>query len=169
MISSKNTTAWQYLAYRILTAGLEALYTLLIFIVSMQLNATPLQLTLLACAKPVVSLFAFQSTSVVIGKPQRNRFFLWGTSLLASLPCLAFPWVNSVWFYIGAYALFMTTLRASLPVWIEILKTQSKGNPLSATAAKGSAINYFMLIFIPVIIGPWMDYHPEIWRGLFCA
>lgn len=164
---SISKTQLLYWIYRGLGSPLEAMFTLLIFIISKELNATPLQLTILACLKPVVSLIAFQSNSWIIGKMNRSRTFLMLLTFFGAAPCLMFPFVTNAWFYIASYGLFMTSLRASSPAWIEILKCDLGLPRLGKTAATGSAINYFVIMFIPLLVTSWMDLNPQIWKFLF--
>lgn len=148
---------------------LEALFPLLIFILSKELHATPLQLTVLAASKPVVSLFAFQLSALLAGNSRLFRPFLMGMTLLSALPCLFFPVIGNNWFYIVSYALFMTTLRASVPAWIELLKCHAGLRKMSGIAATGSAINYAIMMALPVLLGFWMDHYPEVWKFAFFA
>ncbi len=161
--------AFLYIASRAVSGPLEALYTLLIFILSKELDATALQLTVLAASKPVVSLISFNVNGFIIGKPHRVRLFLLAASIIGALPCLFFPWIKSPWYYIVAYAIFITALRASFPAWMEILKNNNK--EMASTVAKGSAVNYFIVLFVPLLASGWMDSDPHIWKILYvvCA
>lgn len=156
-----------FLLNKVFLTPLEALFTLLIFILNKELHATPLQLTLLASAKPVVSLVAFYVSSFVVGKPYRIKPLLLTLVLIASLPCLAFPWMQNAWYFIIAYALFMIALRSSFPLWIELLKQQIGVQKMAGVVAKGSCIHYVMLILVPLVVSLWMDQEPEAWKALF--
>lgn len=166
---SKSSTYIQslYLLNRALISPLEAFFTLLIFILSKELNATILQLTILASAKPIASLFAFFISSSLIDKPHLSRRFLIGCTFIGSFPCLLFSFTNEVWFYIAAYACFMIALRASYPIWIELLKNQFGANELKNIIAKGSVINYCIIIAIPLILANVMDQENGVWKKIF--
>lgn len=156
-----------YLLSRCLCSPLEALFTLLIFILSKKLNATPLQLTLIACLKPITSLFAFYACSVLFDKRHRIRNYLIVINLLACIPCFFYPMIQEVWFYIASYALYMITMRAVYPAWIEILKGDLDLKAISQTVSQGTSIYYFITIFVPPLFSIWMDQDSEIWRYLF--
>lgn len=156
-----------YLLNRVLCSPLEILFTLLVFILSKNLNALAYQLTLIACLKPITSFFAFYASSVIFDKPQRIRRYLFINSLIGCVPCLFYPFVKNVWFYIASYTLFMITMRAASPAWIEVLKSTFKTQELSKIFSKGTSITYGMTIFFPPICCFFMDQNENLWRYLF--
>lgn len=156
-----------FLAQRALSSPLEAAFTLLIFILSKENSATFLQLTILACVKPVVSLFAFHLNASILGRPQKIQKFLILMILLGALPSLFFPIVNSNWLLITFYAFFMISIRASGPPWIELLKSNYPFSYLSTIVARGSSINYFLIIVIPLVLGKLIDGRLIAWQSLF--
>lgn len=163
----RHSTPILFLASRILYSPLEALFTLLIFIFSKELNASALQLTVLACCKPLVSLIAFNTNAYIVGKPERIRSFLIGASFIGSFPSLFFPFIDNNWYYIASYAIFMAALKASFPGWIQILKSQIGLNCIGKVTTQGSSINYFIMIFIPLLFAGWMDQEFQNWKILF--
>ena len=158
-----------YLANRTLSSPLEALFTLLIFILSKDAGATAWQITLLACSKPIVSLFAFQASSLVIGRSDRIRVYLLAIQSIGCLPCLLFPWVENVWFYIASYALFTASQRAAFPAWNELLKGKIGTSQMASTIAKGSSLHYFLILSVPLLSSFWLDFDPVLWKYLFSA
>lgn len=153
---------WLYFGNRILCSPLEALFTLLIFILSQELEATPLQLTLIAMTKPAVSLLAFCFT----GKGARKSLI--ALNLLGCLPCLLFPFMQSAWFFVIAYFCFWLALRASYPVWTELLKRAFPLEQIGFVTARGASINFAIILILPWLLSFWMG---EIWKLLFfgCA
>lgn len=164
---SGNLMQILFLTNRLLYSPLEAFFTLLIFIIHKELNASVLQLTVLACCKPIVSLIAFHLNILIVGRPEKIRPFLMGATLFGSIPCFLFPFVNNVWVYIFSYAIFTTALRASYPGWIQILKSHFGLNDIGKIVSAGSSINYFTMIFIPLAFASLMDHEIEIWKSLF--
>lgn len=158
-----------FIANRILCGPLEILFTLLVFILSKNLGANPFELTLIVCIKPISSFFAFYVSSVILDNPQRIRSYLLINTIIGSLPCLIYPIVENVWFYIGSYALYMITLRAVYPAWMEVLKCSMEASALSKIISIGTSIAYFMGIILPPIICFYMDMEGNIWRYLFMA
>jgi predicted MFS family arabinose efflux permease len=160
-----------YLINRCLCSPLETLFTLLIFILSKNLNATPIQLTLLACLKPITSFFAYYMSSHLFNKTHRIRRYLIFNTILGCTPTFLFPFVQNIWFYIASYAIFMVTWRAGYPAWIEILKNKLETDTLRQIISRGTSIHYFVMIFFPPLVCFWMDIHENLWRYLFfsCA
>lgn len=156
-----------FIINRILCGPLEILFTLLVFILSKNLGADPFQLTLIACIKPISSFFAFYASSVIFDRPQRIRYYILANNLIGCLPCLMYPFFESVWFYIGSYTLFMTTLRAVYPGWVEILKSSMEASALSKIISLGTSVSYFMSILLPPLICFGMDKEANLWRYLF--
>jgi hypothetical protein len=156
-----------FMANRILCGPLEILFTLLVFILSKNLDALPYQLTLIACIKPISSFFAFYASSAIFDHPQRIRFYLLINNMIGCLPCLLYPIIENIWFYIGSYAVFMITMRAVYPAWVEVLKSSMDAPVLSKTISQGTSIFYFMNIVLPPIICFFMDKEENLWRYLF--
>lgn len=154
---------------KLFTGPLEALFTLLIFIITKELNADPLQLTFLACAKPVVALFAYFLSSFLAGRAHRIKNYLLLLTIAGAILCLLFPYVDNVWFYVGAYAVYMTTLRSVYPAWIELLKRHFEPHQLGKVAANGSCLTICNTIFASLVFSSWMDADPSLWKWLFVA
>lgn len=158
-----------FLLCRILSSPLEALYMLLIFIAVKDLHASLFQIAVLASLKPVVSLFAFYASSFLHGKPQSIRNYLRIFSVLGCLPCFLFHYIDNVWFYVIAYGIYMLGVRAVYPAWIELLKEELDLKALGKVISRGTSINYFITIFVPLVLAYWMDHHLQIWKSLFFA
>lgn len=161
------STHWLYLFNRIISSPLEILFTLLIFIIGKETEATPLQLTVLAASKPIVSLIAFYVSSFVSQRPYLVKLYLIILSMVGSMPCLFFSYFNNPWFFVFSFALFTTTSRAAFPAWCQILKSQIGLPKMSDSISKGSSINYLFTLMLPVIFSYWMDQDKEIWKMLF--
>ncbi len=162
-----NLVSKIFFAGRILCSPLEALFTLLIFIANAELNASLLQLTIIAIIKPTTSLVAYYVNANFLKHGCRARSYLISLNMLGALPCLLFPFVNNTWFFIASYALFMATRRASYPIWAEVLKINFPLQSISNIVSKGISINYTVIIFIPLILSFWMDLDHAIWKFLF--
>jgi hypothetical protein len=158
-----------YLASRILIAPQDIFFTLLIFILSKSLNATTFQLTLIACIKPITSLFAFYLSTLLYDKPHRIRLYLMINLALGAIPCFFYPFIDNIWFYIASYTVHMITRRAQDPAWIEILKRDLAIPPLSQLVSRGSSIYYCVSMALPPLLSFWMDRDAQIWRILFCS
>ena len=131
------------------------------------MGAEPFQLTLIACVKPISSFFAFYASSLLFDNPGRIRVYLLINTLIGCLPCLFYPFTQNIWFYIGSYALFMITLRAVYPAWVEVLRTGMETAALSRVISQGTSICYFLGIFLPPILCFYMDKQKNLWGYLF--
>lgn len=157
-----------YLLNKCLCSPLEAMFSILVFIISKDAGATPLQIAVFTAAKPIVSLFALYLSSLIVGKPERVRAYLITINLVGCLPCFFFPFIDNPWFYIAAFALFTTTSRASAPAWSEILKSNIGLGTMAKSISKGTSINYTAILFLPLILSFWMDQSKMIWKMIFC-
>lgn len=158
-----------YVCFRILTSPLEALFTLLIFILSKETDATPLQLALLASIKPLSSLIAYQLNRVIFENSARVKPFLIFLCLMGSLPCVFFPYISNCWYFIGAYGLFTIAVRASQPAWIETLNQKFPKEEIAKTVATGSACNFFMVTLVPFALSQFLDSSPQLWTFFFAG
>lgn len=156
-----------FVGSRCLISPLEAMYGLLAFIFCKDLNATPLQITLLMSSKPIVALLSFYGNLIIKDQPARLKTLIFWSNILAFLPCFLFPFVNNVWFFLISFALFMMSVRAMIPAWSEILKINCAPEERGKIFSQASSVNYLMNIGIPVFISPWIDYYPHSWKWVF--
>lgn len=156
-----------YLVNRLLCSPLEAMFAFLIFIISKDAGATPLQAAVLVASKPMVSLIAFYANSFIIVKPALVRPFLMTINLIGCLPCLFFPYFHNPWFFVASFALFTATSRASFPAWTQILKSCACFKTMSQSVSKGSSINYTTALFLPLAFSYWMDLNRQIWPFIY--
>ncbi len=145
----------------------EVLFTLLIFILSKNLQATAFQLTVMACLKPLTSFVSFYISSYLYGKSHRISSYLIINMFIGTLPCLFFPFIENVWFYIASYALYMITKRAQEPAWIQFLKSRLELQQMSKVISKGTSITYFICMSLPPILSFWLDADADLWKTLF--
>lgn len=165
----QNRTNLIFLGSRLLCSPLEALYALMIFILCKDMNASILQLTVLACLKPTVSLFAFYASSVVANRPNWSKRYLIIINLIGCLPCLMFPIVHNIWFYVVSYGIFMAALRSCFPVWCEVLKNNLGMDKIGKTISRGTSISYAVITLVPLLLSYYMDNNVHIWKFLFVA
>ncbi len=154
-----------YLQNQILNGPNDVLFTLLIFILSKNLNATAFELMVIACLKPITSLFSFYISSILHGKPHRIRPYLMMNMFMGATSCFLFPFINHIWFYILSYAIYKISERAQKPAWIELLKSSQELTAMSKTISRGTSISFFISMLLPPILSYWLDEH--YWRYLF--
>jgi len=152
-----------FMASKLLSSPLEALYGLLGFILCKNLDATPLQITFLVCAKPLVAIISFYVS--VLTKSLKKVILL--AHCISFLPCLFFPVINNVWYFVFSYALFMAASRAMIPSWAEILRVHLSESMRGKVFSRASTFVYLAHIFVPFLCSSWLDYNPNVWRMLF--
>lgn len=154
-----------YLATHLLDAPLFAIYSMLAFILTKDLAATAVQITVYVSVKPLAALFstywneALRSQSI-----ERNLAFL---IALASIPALLFPFVESVWFFIFGFTTYFVADRAAVAGWMELLKNKVPEEVRSWTISKCSLLMFLAGAIVPVVVAPWMDRGLLNWRWLF--
>lgn len=158
-----------YLYSRILYGPHQALFTLLIFLLGIHLGATPFQLMVMACLKPITSFFSFYMSLWIVGRPQKIRAYLILNAFLGTIPCFFYPFIDNVWYYIGTYALYMISMRAIHPAWMEILKRDNDMERLGRLSSWGNFIYYGINIVFPVLFSFLMDQYGMNWKYLFIA
>lgn len=158
-----------YLLNTVLKCPHEALFTFLIFILSAQLGATPFQLMILACLKPITSIFSFYTCAMMDHRPHKVRLYLVFNTLAGCLPSFLFPLIDHVWYYIVAYAFAMISIGATYPVWIEYIKKSDDREKMSKIISNGTSIEYGIIIFAPTLMAFCIDSSPYLWKLMFVA
>lgn len=156
-----------FIGSKLLLSPLEALYTLLAFIFAKDLNATPFQLTLLVSLRPTLALLSFYGTLIIKEQPKRLKWFIITTHALGVLPCLLFPFVNNIWFFIFSFGIFTMASRAKIPAWSELLKLNLSAKDRSKTFSQGATLSYLGGILVPLFISPIIDRYPQSWKWIF--
>jgi MFS family permease len=150
----------------LLSEPLFTVYGLIAFILYKDLGATPFQIALMTMLKPVVTILSFY-WSAGLGRFQRLKSNLLWAGFLMRAPFLLCPWVDSIWFVIGAAVNYMFFYRAGMPAWLEILKRnmdpEKRGRLFSIT----TGIAYAEGIVLSLAFGALLDHNPGIWKALF--
>lgn len=156
-----------YLWIHALATPFWIIYNLMPYILYKDLHATPFQITTLVILKPLVSLFSVYWGEAI--KQRRDLLLsnvIWAR-FLSLAPFFFFPFVDNVWFFIGASVLYMTLHRGVVPAWMEILKLNLPLERMGKTFAAGSLIGYFGNTLSPFLIGWLLDDYFQAWRWLF--
>lgn len=160
-------TRLAYVSTRVLDTPFWAIYNMLPFILYKDLHATPWQLAVIIALKPLVSLLSMYWSAAI--NKRRDRLvsnIIWARGL-GYLPFFFFPFINTIWFFIAAFGLYMMLTVGMMPAWMEILKlnipTQSRERVFSYTQAFG----YMGGGLLPFILGWILDEHIQAWRWLF--
>jgi hypothetical protein len=151
----------------ILNTPFWAIFNMLPFILYKDLQATPLQITVIIILKPAVSLFALY-WSVWIEK-RRDRLvanLVWAR-VISHLPFFFFPFVSNPWFFIGSFGFYMMLSRGTVPAWMEVLKLNIPDVSREKVFAYGSTLGYLGAAIIPFALGGVMDTYVHSWRWIF--
>ncbi len=160
-----KTPSSSYIINKIMSGPTEVLFTLLIFILSKNLNATAVQLMIMASFKPISKLFSYYISTFLYNREDLIRPYLILNTLIGIAPCFLYPFIDNAWYYIASYALFMVTNSAQDPAWIEYLKGHLDLKMMSKTVAKGTSITYFVSMLLPPLLSFWLN--EDLWKILF--
>jgi MFS family permease len=156
-----------YLMAHLLDAPLFAMYSLLAFILTKDLAATALQITVYVSVKPLTAIFsAYWNEALRSHSIEGNISLL---ILLSCMPALFFPFVSSPWFCIFGFAAFFMADRAAVSGWMELLKTRAPESVRGWTISKCSSLMFIAGAVVPLLVAPWMDRGLLSWRWLFFA
>lgn len=167
-------TAWQktqvaFVWTSILNTPFWAIFNMLPFILYKDLNATPLQVTVIIILKPAVSLFALYWSALIEKRKDRLVSNLIWARVISHLPFFFFPFIDNPWFFIASFGLYMMMSRGTVPAWMEVLKLNIPGVSREKVFAYGSALGYIGAAVIPFALGGLMDTYFQSWRWIFPA
>lgn len=168
MVESRfaQKTHLAYLWIHALATPLWVIYNMLPYILYKDLHATQLQITTLVVLKPLVSLLSVYWGEAI--KQRRDRLLsnvIWAR-ILSLLPFFLFPFVDNVWYFVAASALYMLLHRGVIPAWMEILKLNLPAARIGKTFASGTLIGYIGNFLAPLFIGWLLDDYHQAWRWL---
>lgn len=156
-----------YLWASLLTTPFWVVFNMLPFILYKDLNASPLQITLLITLKPMVSLFSGYWSAIVSKRRDRLVSNVIWARVLSHIPFLFFPFVDNVWFYIAAFAFYMSLYRGIIPAWMEILKINIPTEGREKVFMWGSFLGYAGNALLPFALGSLLDEYSLAWRWIF--
>lgn len=164
---SAKKTHTAYLWIHTLGTPLWMIYLLLPFILYKDLHATTFQITVLVTLKPMVSLLSVYWGEAINQRPDRLRSNIVWARFLSLIPFFFFPFIDNVWYFIGASGIYMLLHRGVVPAWMEILKLNLPREQIGKTFATGHLIGYCGNTLSPFLIGWVLDSYFQAWRWLF--
>jgi hypothetical protein len=167
--TATKRTCSAYIWTNVLSTPFWAIFNMLPFILYKDLGASVLQITMMIILKPAVSLVSLYWSSWIEQRADRLLPNLVWAKALAHLPFLFFPFVDSPWFFIAAFGLYMMLFRGTVPTWMEILKLNVPQTSRERIFAYGSAFKYLGTALLPFALGPLMDAYFQSWRWIFPA
>lgn len=165
-LALQNTRS-AFLWTRVLSVPCWALLTMLSFILYKDLHISAFQITLIAALKPLSALLApYWSASIHQRQDRLVSNLVWA-NVLRFLPFLFFPWIQSSWFIIFAFCLYMILSRGAMPAWMEVFKRNIPELARERVFAYGTALDYFGTALLPLLLGIALDEYDQAWRWLF--
>jgi MFS family permease len=162
-----DITRTAFMWTRILNAPFWAIFNMLPFILYKDLQASPLQITIMITLKPLVSIFSMYWSTWINRRSDRLLKNVIGGGFISYLPFFLFPFVDNPWFYVASFGFYMMLYRGIMPGWMEILKLNIPGGSREKTFANGSAFGYLGDAILPFILGWLLDNYFEAWRTIF--
>lgn len=157
----------RYLENKLCLSPLDAMFTLLSFIFVKELHASALQLTLLVASKPIVGFFSYFGHVFIKNAPSRLKPYIIAVNVLGCIPCLFFPAFHSPWFFLISYALFIMSVRAAVPAWVELFKITLTPLRQAKLFSNGLIVHYVVTLLFPLLVSSWLDSHSHLWKWIF--
>lgn len=168
MIEDKHSkTRYAFMVTRVLQIPFWTIFNMLPFILYKDLHATALQITVMICLKPAVSLISLYWSASIRDRQDRLRSNIAWANILKHLPFLLYPFVDNPWFFVFSFGFYMTMHRGVIPAWMEILKLNIPGISRERVFAYGAAIDYLGCAVLPLLFAWVLDDHGNAWRWVF--
>lgn len=145
---------------------LATLYAIVGFILYKDLGASAFQIALMTCLKPVITLLSFY-WSAGLGRNGRVKSNVLWAGFLMRAPFLLCPWIDSVWFMIGAAVNYTFFYRAGIPGWMEMIRKNMHVKERGRWFSMSSALGYVEGVVLALGVGSLLDQDPGMWRILF--
>lgn len=168
-LSKQKQMRWTLVLSNLLTEPLFTLYTFLVFILYKDLGATAFQIALLTMLKPVVTILSFYWSAGLKGRTRKLKNNVLWAGFLMRAPFLLCPWIDSVWFVIGATVNYMFFYRAGIPAWLEIIKRNMSEGSRGSAFSISSALGYTEGVVLAMACGGMLDQDPGLWKVMFCG
>lgn len=101
---------------------LLAIFRLMPFIMRKELDATTFQISLFAMMSPILSVASFYWGALITVRRNQLVLSLIGAWVLARIPFLFFPYINTFWTMFICCGIYHVFSKASTPALMEILK-----------------------------------------------
>lgn len=164
---STYRTQFAFICIRLMSTPCWCLLSMLAFILYKKLHLTPLQITLIVALKPASSLLSPYWSQAIYQRPDKIIPNLIGANFLRHLPFLFIPWIQSPWFIIFSFGLYMMLTRATIPAWMELFKYNLPKKKREVMVGYGTTIDYLGTAVLAIVIGVLLDRYQDIWKWLF--
>lgn len=163
----KSLTRSAYVATRVLDTPFWALYNMIPVILYKDLHAAPWELALVIALKPLVSFLSIYWSSAIMSRRDRIVSNIVWARAIGYIPFLLIPFIDSVWFMIFAFGLYMMLAVGIVPAWMELLKLNIPKETREKVFSYTQAFGYIGGGLLPFILGWALDSYHLAWRFLF--
>lgn len=164
---SQSKTKTAVLLNKLLSEPLWLLFGLVSFILCKSLKGSHMQVAILTMIQPSVGLLILYWSSSIHSNSEKLKSNLVWSGLLARVPFLFFPWVESPWTFILCASIYIFFYRASNPPWMEILKINLPSKDRGRVYSFASALGYAEGFLISLWVVPWLRHDEMAWRICF--
>ena len=150
---------------------LIAIYSLMPIILRKELGATTFQIALFSTLSPVLSVLSFYWGSWLTIRKNQLLFNLIGSWILARIPFLFFPYIDTFWMMFACCSVYQLFSRASTPALMEILKRNIPKKTREYVFSLYYALSVLEGILIGFLLTQFLTVSDNNWRLLFliCA
>lgn len=156
-----------YILTRVLDTPFWGLFNLVPFILYKDLEASPFEIAIAVTLKPVSSILSSYWSARFHHNSQALVPGLITARWLAFLPFLALPFIQTSWYLIACYGLFMLLQVGMMPAWMEILKQNLPRETRDRVFSYTQAFGYLGGGLLPFLLGWLLDGFTQSWRWLF--
>jgi MFS family permease len=143
---------------------LIAIYSMIPFILRKELGASAYQIALFTTLSPVLSVLSFYWGSWLTHWKDKLMLNLVSAWVLARLPFLFFPFMDSFWHILLASSIYQFFSRASTPALMEILKRNIPEKPRQTVFS----LYYIFSVLEGIVLGFALFMYPGFdWKMLF--
>ena len=164
--SCRDTTKRALLWMHLLHEPFVVLYALLPFILRKDLGASLLQISILSALRPTLPIFSFYWSANVTNQRHLLRSNLMGAWILARLPFLFVPWIDSIWYLIFSCAVYELFNKSGIPALIEILKTNISKGERENILTLCFMLTFMESIVLGLFIAGALDQFPAAWQWI---
>ncbi|MCB1109141.1 MAG: MFS transporter [Chlamydiia bacterium] len=169
----ENTRSWRTqiaLLWMHLTAEpLIALRTALSsYVLYADYGGSVFQVGLCHSIRPVMALLSFYWGARLSCGRSGLKANLMGAWVLARLPFVFIPFVESSWYLLFCEAAFYAFHRGSMPALMEILKINLPQEKRNKAFSLSFLLQFAESIFLGTLFGALLMKSPGAWKGLFC-
>jgi predicted MFS family arabinose efflux permease len=146
---------------------LVAIYSMIPFLLRKEIGATTYQIVLFSTLSPVVSVLSFYWGAWLSDRKNKLLPNLVGAWVLARLPFLFFPWVESFWAMFICCSVYQLFSRASTPALMEILKRNMTAKARNYTFSFYYGLSVIEGVVIGLLLSQILEFSNNNWRMVF--